>query len=138
MRTRWRVSCAALLMSAAACGGKSALERVAEHDRVRVSWAETTRLVGAEWIDRAVPDAYAARTLERASEELQGEIDKLQKDSMPEPDRARLHDALGAARALADSLGRAIGAGDRNAAARIVAHSPRANADSLLRQAALR
>jgi hypothetical protein len=125
-------------MSVAACGGKSAAERVAEHDRVRVSWEETTRFVGAEWIDRAVPDAYAARTLQRASEELQSESDKLEKDSIPEPARAGLRDSLSAARALADSLERAIGAGDRTAATGIVAHSPRANADSLRREAGLR
>jgi hypothetical protein len=138
MLTRWRVSCAALLVSVAACGGKSAAERVAEHDRVRVSWEQTSRFVGAEWIARAVPDAYAARTLQRASEELQSESETLHKDSIPEPARARLVDSLGAARALADSLERVVDARDRAAAARLVALFPRANTDSLLQQAGLR
>jgi hypothetical protein len=138
MLTRWRVSCAALLVSLAACGGKSAAERVAEHDRVRVSWEQTSRFVCAEWIARAVPDAYAARTLERASEELQAESEKLQKDSMPEPARARLHESLGAAGALADSLERVVRSRDRAAAARLVTLFPPANTDSLLQQARLR
>jgi hypothetical protein len=138
MLTRWRVSCAALLVSLAACGGKSAAERVAEHDRVRVSWEQTSRFVGAEWIAGAVPDAYAARTLERASEELRAESEKLQKDSIPEPARVRLHESLGAAGALADSLERVVRARDRAAAVRLVALVPRANTDSLLQQAGLR
>jgi hypothetical protein len=132
------VSCAALTLSVVACGGKSAAERVAEHDTVRVSWEQTARFVGAEWVARALPDAYAARTLERAHEELQSESDALQKDSIPGPTRVRLHHALAAARALADSLERAIRAADRTAAAHLVALSPRPNTDSLLRQAGLR
>lgn len=138
MLTRSRVSCAALLVSIAACGGKSAGERVAEHDRVRVSWEQTSRFVGAEWIERAVPDAYAARTLQRASEELQSESEKLQRDSIPEQARVRLRDSLGAARALADSLEQVIRVGDRSAATRLVALFARVNTDSLLLQAGLR
>jgi hypothetical protein len=138
MLTRWGLSCAALWLSVVACGGKTAAERVAEHERVRVSWEQTSRLVGAEWIDRAVPDAYAARTLARTGEELQSESDQLEKDSVPEQTRVRLRDSLGAARALADALERAIRARDRNAAVRLVALFPRANTDSLLREVRLR
>lgn len=138
MNTRWRVSCAALMLSVVACNGKSDSERIAEHDRVRVSWEQTARVVGPMWIDHAVPDAYAARTLERASEELHHESDALRKDDVPERDRSRLGHSLNVARALADSLERVIRAGDRKDAARLVERSPRANADSLLRQAALR
>jgi hypothetical protein len=138
MRTRWRVSCAALTLSVLACGGKSAAERVAEHDRVRVSWEQTAHVVGAEWVARALPDAYATRTLERAGEELQRESDALRKDGIPGEARVRLRDSLAAARALADSLERAIRARDRAAAARLVTLSPRPNTDSLLRQAGLR
>lgn len=138
MRTRWRESGAALIVAVVACSGKSAAERIAEHERVRVSWEQTARLVGEEWIERAIPDAYAVRTLQRASDELRTESDKLQKESVPEQSRARVRDALGATRALADTLERAVRDNDRRAAARIVRDSPRANADSLLRQAALR
>jgi hypothetical protein len=138
MLTRWGLSCAALWSAVVACDGKTAVERVTEHERVRVSWEETSRLVGAEWIDRAVPDAYAARTLARTGEELQSESDMLEKDSVPEQTRVRLRDSLGAARALADALERAIRARDRNAAVRLVALFPHANTDSLLRQARLR
>lgn len=138
MLTRWRVSCAGLLLSVGACGGKSPAERVAEHDRVRVSWEQTTRFVGAEWIVRAIPDAYASRTLARASEELQSEVDALRSDTMSVDVRASLVDSLGAARALAGSMRRAVASNDRDAAARLVRNSSPANADSLLRQAALR
>ncbi len=43
MRLRWRLSCAALILSVVACDGKSVAERIAEHDRVRVSWEQTSR-----------------------------------------------------------------------------------------------
>ena len=138
MLTRWRVSCAALILSVAACSGKSAAERVAEQDRVRMSWEQTARMVGAEWIARAVPDAYAARTLSRTNEELRRENEALAREEIPEAERARLRDALHVTRARADSLERAVRESDRDAAARLVKDSPRANADSLLRQAALR
>jgi len=138
MLTRWRVSCAALMVSVVGCGGKSAAERVAEHERARVSWEQTARFVGAEWVARAIPDAFAARTLARAHEELQSEAEALRKDELSEQQRALLRDSLGAARALGDSLARAVGASDRKAAAQLVDNSPRANADSLLRRAALR
>jgi hypothetical protein len=138
MLMRWQVSCAALMLSVAGCGGKSPAERVAEHDRVRVSWEQTARLVGTEWVARAVPDAYASRTLARASEELGSEMEALRKDSVPEQARAALRGSLGGARTLADSLARAVAASDRESAARLVRNSPRANTDSLLRRAALR
>jgi hypothetical protein len=138
MRTRRRWARAALLVSVAACGGKSAADRIAEHDRVCVSWEQTARFVGLEWIDRVLPDAYAARTLERATEELRSESEALEKDRIPEPARVRLRESLGATRALADTLERAVRASDRNAAARLLALFPRANTDSLLGQAGLR
>jgi hypothetical protein len=138
MLTRLRVSYAALLLSVAACGGKSAAERVAQHDRVRVSWEQTARFVGAEWSDRALPDAFASRALERASEELQSESNAVSKDSVPSHARATLLDSLSGARALADSLHSAVRASDRNAVSRLVTSSPRPRADSLLRRAALR
>jgi hypothetical protein len=138
MRTRWLVSCAALLLSVSACGGKSTQDRVDEYESARLSWAQTARFTAAEWIDRAVPDEFAARTLARVGDELRSEGEKLQKDSVPDDARARLLASLGAARALADSLAIAIGASDRAAAARMVAQSPRADADSLRREAGLR
>jgi hypothetical protein len=138
MLSRWRVSYAALLLSVVACGNKPTAERIAEHDRVRVSWEQTARLLSAEWIDRAIPDAYATRTLARAGEELRHESDALAKDSMPEADRVRLRDSLRIARARADTLARAIRSGDRGAVARLYESSPRARADSLLRAAELR
>jgi hypothetical protein len=138
MLMRWRVSCAALLLSVVACGGKSPAERVAEHDRVRVSWEQTARLVGAEWVARAIPDACASRTLARTSEELEHETEALRKDSVPEQQRAALLESLQSARARADSLARAVGASDREWAASLVSYFPRANTDSLLRRAALR
>lgn len=138
MRLRWRLSCAALILSVVACDGKSVAERIAEHDRVRVSWEQTSRTVGAEWADGAVPDAYAIRTLTRASEELRSDSETLAKEEIPNAERARLRNALGAARALADTLARAVRVSDRPAAARLANDSPRVNADSLLRQAALR
>ena len=138
MLTRWRVSCAALMLSVAGCAGKSPAERVAAHDRARVSWEQTVRFTGAEWIARAIPDAFASRTLARAREELESETKAVQKDSLSEPVRAALRDSLNAARALADSLARAIVASDRGSAAKLVENSPRVNADSLLRRAALR
>jgi hypothetical protein len=138
MLTRWQLSCVALMLSVVACGGKSPAERVAEHDRVRVSWEQTARLVGAEWVARAVPDAYASRTLARASEELESEMEALRKDSVPDQQRTALLESLRSARARADSLARAVGASDRESAAGLVRNSPRANTDSLLRRAALR
>lgn len=138
MRTPWRVPCAALILSVAGCAGKSAAERIAEHERVRASWEQTARMVGAEWVARAIPDAYAARTLARASEELGRESEALAKEEVPEAERARLRDALNVTRARADSLARIVRASDRDGAARLVKDSPRVNADSLLRQAALR
>ena len=138
MRMRLRISCAALIVCVFACGGKSVADRIAEHDRVRVSWEQTTRFVGTEWAGRAIPDAYASRTLKRAGAELRSESESLRKDELPDRDRARLGRSLGAARALADSLERAVGAGDRDAVTRLVNDAPRANSDSLLRQHALR
>ena len=138
MLTRWRVSCAALVVSVVGCGGKSPAERAAEHDRVRVSWEQTTRFVGEEWIARAIPDAYASRTLARAIEELQSESEALRKDSVSEMRRAGLQDSLSTATALADSLALPVAATDRGRAANLVRNSPRANADSLLRRASLR
>ncbi|HEY2895656.1 MAG TPA: hypothetical protein VGJ12_00855 [Gemmatimonadaceae bacterium] len=137
MLLRWRVLCAALIVPAIACSGKSVAERIAEHDRVRVSWEQTTRFVGAEWADGAIPDAYAARTLARAGEELRSEDQALGKEKIPDRERARLRESLGAARAFADTLGLAVRARDRETVMRLVKDSPRANADSLLRQAAL-
>jgi len=137
MRTRLRESGAALILSVAACAGKSTTERIAEHERVRVAWEQTARFVGAEWARRTIPDAYAVRTLVRASEELRAERAKLQTDDVPEESRTRLRDALGAARARVDTLEAAVRARDRGAADRLVRDSPRANADSLLRHAAL-
>jgi hypothetical protein len=137
MLTRWRVSCAALILSLLACGGKSVAEKIAEHDRVRVSWEQTTRFVGAEWLRLAVPDAYAARTLQRASEELRSDSEALTKEKLPSRELARLHQALSVVRARADSLARAVRARDRDAAIRMVKDSPPVNADSLLRQAGL-
>ena len=138
MRMRLRISCAALIVCVFACGGKSVAERIAEHDRVRVSWEQTTRFVGTEWVGRAIPDAYATRTLMRAGEELRSEGETLRKDELPDRDRARLGDSLDAARALADTLERAVRAGDRDAVTQLVNDAPRTNADSLLRQDALR
>jgi hypothetical protein len=138
MRLRWLVSCAALILSVVACHGKSVTERIAEHDRVRVSWEQTTRMVGAEWTARAIPDAYAARTLTRASEELRSDGETLANEEIPNPERDRLREALGVARARADTLARAVRARDRRTVLRLVNDSPRANADSLLREAALR
>jgi hypothetical protein len=137
MLSRWRVSCAALILSVVACGGKSVEERIAEHDRVRVSWEQTARVTGALWIARTIPDAYAARTLRRASEELQSDSDALAKDELFPEARERLAHSLGAAHAFADTIGSAVRAGDRNAAARLVDDASRVNTDSLLRQAAL-
>jgi hypothetical protein len=138
MLTQWRVWCPALMLSDGACGGKSAQERVAEHDRVRVSWEQTARFAGAEWIDRAVPDQYAARTLARVSEELRSERTKLQKDEVPADVRVRLVASLTSATALADSLKRAIRAHDRAAATNLVERSRSVRSDSLLREAGLR
>ena len=138
MLTRWRMSCAALILSLLACGGKSVADQIAEHDRVRVSWEQTSRFAGAEWLDLAVPDAYAARTLQRASEELRSDSEALTREQLPSRELARLHAALSIVRARADALARAVRARDRDAVIRRVNESPRANADSLLRQAALR
>jgi hypothetical protein len=138
MRTPWRMSCAALILCVLACSGKSVAERIAEHDRVRVSWEQTTHFVGTEWAARAIPDAYAARTLARAGEELRNEIETLRKDQIPDRDRARLRDSLGAARVLADSLERAVRTSDRDAVIRLVQRTPGTNADSLLREHSLR
>ena len=138
MLTRWRMSCAALILSLLACGGKSVAGQIAEHDRVRVSWEQTSRFAGAEWLDLAVPDAYAARTLQRASEELRSDSEALTREQLPSRELARLHAALSIVRARADALARAVRARDRDAVIRMVNESPRANADSLLRQAALR
>ena len=138
MRTQWRASTAGLILSVVACAGKSAAERIAEHVRVRVAWEQTARFVGAEWIGGAIPDAYATRTLDRANEELRADSEKLQKDDMPDEARARLGEALEATRARVDTLRLAVGASDRASVARLVRDSPRANADSLLRQVALR
>ena len=138
MLTRWRMSCAALILSLLACGGKSVADQIAEHDRVRVSWEQTSRFAGAEWLDLAVPDAYAARTLQRASEELRSDSEALTREQLPSRELARLHAALSIVRARADALARAVRARDRDAVLRMVNESPRANADSLLRQAALR
>ena len=138
MLTRWRMSCAALILSLLACGGKSVADQIAEHDRVRVSWEQTSRFAGAEWLDLAVPDAYAARTLQRAREELRSDSEALTREQLPSRELARLHAALSIVRARADALARAVRARDRDAVIRMVNESPRANADSLLRQAALR
>jgi hypothetical protein len=138
MLTRRRVSCAALMVSIVACGGKSPAERAAEHDRARVSWEQTVRFTGTEWIAGAIPDAFASRTLARAGDELRSETEALRKDSVSDRQRAALRDALSAARALADSLLLAVAARDRESAAALVRNSPRANTDSLLRRAALR
>ena len=138
MLTRWRMSCAALILSLLACGGTSVADQIAEHDRVRVSWEQTSRFAGAEWLDLAVPDAYAARTLQRASEELRSDSEALTREQLPSRELARLHAALSIVRARADALARAVRARDRDAVIRMVNESPRANAASLLRQAALR
>ena len=138
MLTRWRMSCAALILSLLACGGKSVADQIAEHDRVRVSWEQTSRFAGAEWLDLAVPDAYAARTLQRASEELRSDSEALTREQLPSRELARLHAALSIVRARADALARAVRARARDAVIRMVNESPRAHADRLLRQAALR
>jgi hypothetical protein len=138
MLTRCWVSCAVVMLSVVGCGGKSAAERMADHDRARVSWEQTARFVGAEWIARAIPDAFAARTLARARDELQSEAEAVRKDELSAQERALLRDSLHAALAFGDSLARVVGAGDREAAAVLVSNSPRANADSLLRRASLR
>lgn len=137
MRTRLRESSAALILSVVACAGKSTAERIEEHERVRVAWEETARFVGAEWIGRAIPDAYAARTLERANEELRAESEKARNDDVPAEARARLDASFGGTRARIDTLEHAVRANDRSAATRLIRDVPRANADSLLRQAAL-
>ncbi len=69
--------------------------------------------MGAEWADGAVPDAYAIRTLTRASEELRSDSETLAKEEIPNAERARLRNALGAARALADTLAREVRVSDR-------------------------
>jgi hypothetical protein len=138
MLTRWLLSCTMLALPLGACGHKSEADRVAEHERVRVSWEQTSRMTGAEWARGALPDAYAERTLERAGEELQQERESLAKEALPDSIRARLGSSLEHTRGLADSVERAVRARDRSAVNAIVERSPRPRADSLLREAGLR
>jgi hypothetical protein len=130
--------CAVFLLLNTGCDGKSTSERVAEHDRTRVSWEQTMRLVAHEWSKGATPDAYASRTLKRAHDELDAEAKSLAKDSVPPSERRRLGVALIGARALADTLQSEVRGGDLAGAARAFERSPSPSADSLLRDARLR
>jgi hypothetical protein len=138
MRVRWRAILAALAPFLIACDGKSVADRLSEHERVRVSWEQTARLVGGDWARRAVPDAYAIRTLERARDDLRSESQSLAKDDIPTGDARRLREALEGTRAFVDTVARAIRAGDRRATSGVVEHERPAPVDSLLEAAGLR
>jgi hypothetical protein len=102
----------------AACQRQSIGDRIAAHDRALVSWRETARFVAEEWSARAVPSAFASRTLARTREELSKEMDALRKEPLPPDTVARLRAQLTNAESLTDSLERAVRTGDRVATRR--------------------
>jgi hypothetical protein len=112
------------ILTLAACHEKSVAERVAEHDRTRVSWKETARFVGEEWIDSAVPSEFAMRALSRARQQLSKERASLDRESMPADTLARLRASLASANAFADTLDREIGSLDRVSARRTLEGTP--------------
>ncbi|HEV7705218.1 MAG TPA: hypothetical protein VGO46_13045 [Gemmatimonadaceae bacterium] len=137
MRMRGWQTCAVCVL-AAACGHETIAERIAEHDRVRQSWVQTARFVGLEWSRRAIPDAFAERTLARTREELQSEERKLEADRLPDTERERLRASLEGAIAFADSLRHQLSSSDASSVARLVERAPAPSSDSLLRRAELR
>lgn len=138
MRLRCVASIVISLFPLAACHDKPVAERIAEHDRTRVSWKETARFVGEEWIDSAVPSEYAMRALSRTREELGKESATLDREPLPQDTLARLRTSLASARAFADTLDREIGRLDRASARRTLERMPRVTASSRSPQTAPR
>ena len=125
MRLGYAASIVVSVLTLAACYDKPVAERIAEHDRTRISWKETARFVSEEWIDSAVPSEFAMRALSRARQELGKESTSLERDPIPQDTLARLRRALAGARAFADTLDREIGSLDRASARRTLDRAPR-------------
>jgi hypothetical protein len=133
VRLRHAASIVVSVFMLAACHEKSVAERIAEHDRTRVSWKETARFVGEEWIDSAVPSEFAMRALSRARQELSNESASLDRELFPTDTLARLRASLASAKAFTDTLDREIGSLDRVSARRTLERVPRERAPMLSR-----
>jgi hypothetical protein len=98
-------------MLALACAGQSPSERATEHEKHVRSWTATVHLVAEEWARRAVPDAYARRTLAAIGQELNKEAQSVAKDQLAPSDRVRLLAELARADTLVSRLAGSSGGG---------------------------
>jgi hypothetical protein len=118
----------AVLLSLAACGGKSPAERIAEHDLERTSWEQTTQLVGEKWIASQIPTAYAHRTLVTALQELAAQNRAIGSESIDDSSRARLQLVLARSKKFTERLDSAIADDDSSAAVSVLERAVRRGA----------
>lgn len=70
-----------LLISLSACSSQSPADKLRQELQTVSSWVSTSRMVGEALQNGKVPNAYAARTLEAAGQNLQEESRTLEKSS---------------------------------------------------------
>lgn len=73
------INCLLILTLLASCSSKNSAEDMDKETQSVSSWVATANMVGDAWIRGAVPNKYAEQTLERATEELQKEKNKIDK-----------------------------------------------------------
>ena len=71
------INCLLILTLLASCSGKTSAEDMDKETQSVSSWVATANLVVDAWMRGAVPNKYAEQTLERATEELRKEKEKI-------------------------------------------------------------
>lgn len=94
-----RVCSLSLLLLAFNCCTRTPLDQLKTELQTITSWTATARMVGEEWLKGAVPNAYAAHTLQTAKESLAEAIRTLSEQS-PEGTAELQTSLLGQARSL--------------------------------------
>lgn len=77
MRSQLQGSFLMVLMLLTSCTSQSSTEQITHELQSVKSWVATTDMVADAWLHDSVPKVYAKQTLDKAKQELQSEIDKI-------------------------------------------------------------
>lgn len=78
MRSQLQGSLLMVLMLLTSCTSQSSTAQIAHELQSVKSWLATTDMVADAWLHGSVPKVYAKQTLDKAKQELQSEIGKIE------------------------------------------------------------
>jgi hypothetical protein len=118
LRTLAAFAAVAFLSALSACRSQSSSEAAKKAVDTFTSWAATTHLIADRWLAHAIPDKFAAKSLQQVEQTLRKELKKSASQGIPPHVRAELSFAANTVDSVAGAIQSAIEHGDRPAVAR--------------------